>query len=109
MTGRGDTPLNADGLVIDHPEKQGAVSWPLPVEARLERLLEQAKTAAERTSRKELVAALIATADPTDAQLRRMLRRYRTARVRDILPVPEGENVIPFVRQGPGPRTARNR
>lgn len=106
MAGR-DTRLDADELVVSFAEKQGAVAWPLPVEVRLERLLEQSRLAGERTSRKELVAALVALANPTDAQLGKMLRRYRTARVRDILPVAADENVVPFIRQGPGPRPSR--
>src|SRR5687768_1938451 len=99
-----DTPLDADGLVANYPDKQAAVAWPLPVDARLERLLEQARSAGERTTRKELVAALVAFASPTDSQLAKLLKRYRTSRVRDILPVAAGENVVPFSRQGPGPR-----
>jgi hypothetical protein len=101
-----DTPLAADQLVRDCAQKQAAVAWPLPVDMRLDQLLAQADAAGENTSRKELVAAIIATTTLTDAQLGRTLRRYRTAKVRDLLPVPEGTNVVPFVKRKPGPRTA---
>jgi hypothetical protein len=97
--------LDADSFVIDNPEKPASINWPVTVEVRLEQLLAQAKAAGERTSRKELVAALVATSKLSDVQLGRMLRKYRTARVRDILPVPEGENVVPFSKRPPGPRT----
>lgn len=100
-----DTPLSADQLVRDCPHKQAAVAWPLPVDMRLEDLLIQADAAGENTSRRELAAAIIATTTLTDAQLGKRLRRYRTLKVRDLLPVPEGENVIPFVRRKPGPRS----
>jgi hypothetical protein len=98
--------LDADSFVIDNPEKPAAINWPVTVEVRLEQLLDQAKAAGERTSRKELVAALVATSKLSDAQLGRMLRRYRTAKVRDILPIPAGENIVPFTKQPPGPRTS---
>jgi hypothetical protein len=99
-----DTPLAADALVRDCPHKQAAVAWPLPVDMRLDDLLAQADAAGEKTSRRELAAAIIATTTLTDGQLGRMLRRYRTAKVCDLLPVPEGTNVVPFVRRKPGPR-----
>jgi hypothetical protein len=100
-----DTPLAADQLVRDCPEKQAAVAWPLPVDARLDELLAQAEAAGENTSRKELVAAIIALTTVTDAQLGRLLRRYRRAKVRDLISLPEGENVVPFMKHKPGPRT----
>lgn len=101
-----DTPLPADQLVRKCPEKQAAVSWPLPVDARLDELLAQAETAGENTSRKELAAAIIALTRLTDAQLGRLLRRYRKAKVRDLVSMPEGENVVPFMTHKPGPRTS---
>lgn len=100
-----DTPLPADELIKDCVYKQAAVAWPLPVDMRLEQLLAQAERAGENTTRKELAAAIIAAASPTDAQLGKMLRRYRTAKVRDLLSVPEGANVVPFVKRKPGRRT----
>ncbi len=101
-----NTPLAADQLVRDYPQKQAAVAWPLPVDVRLDELLAQAEAAGESTSRKELVAAIIATTRVTDAQLGKLLRRYRTAKVRDLVSLPEGDNVIPFVKHKPGPRTS---
>jgi len=108
MTKLGSMSLDADSLVVDHLDKQAAIAWPVPVDVRLERLVDQATAAGERTSRKELVAALVATCKMSDAQLGKMLKRYRTARVREILPVPEGENVVPFTKRPPGrPRTGK--
>lgn len=99
------TPLIADQLVKDCPQKQAAVAWPLPVDLRLDQLLAQADACGENTSRKELVAAVIATTAMTDAQLGRLLRRYRTAKVREVVTIPSGENIVPFVSRKPGPRT----
>ncbi len=99
------TPLPADHLVRECPQKQAAVSWPLPVDMHLDVLLAQAEAAGERTNRKELAAAIVAAATFTDAQLEKVLKRYRRSRVRDLIPVAEGENVIPFEQSRPGPRT----
>jgi hypothetical protein len=104
-----DTPLAADQLVRNCPQKQAAVAWPLPIDVRLDELLAQAEASGENTSRKELVAAIIAATRVTDAQLTRLLRRYRMTRVRDLVSLPEGENVIPFVKHKPGPRTSSSR
>lgn len=101
MTG---TPLAADQLIRDCPQKQAAVAWPLPVDARLDELLAQADAAGEKTSRKELAAAIIASTRVSDARLGRLLRWYRTARVRDLVSPPAGENVVPFAKHKPGPR-----
>jgi hypothetical protein len=98
------TPLAADQLVRDCPQKQAAVAWPLPVDARLDELLAQADTAGENTSRKELAAAIIASTRVSDKRLGQLLRWYRTAKVQDLIAPPEGENVVPFVRHKPGPR-----
>jgi hypothetical protein len=103
-----DTPIQADLLVKDCAHKQAAVAWPLPVDMVLDNLLAQAGAAGENTSRKELAAAIVATTRLTDGQLGKMLRRYRTARVRELVPVPAGQNVVPFVRRRPGPRTANS-
>jgi hypothetical protein len=104
-----DTPLAAGTLVRDCPAKQAAVSWPLPVDVRLEELLAQAEAAGENTSRRELVAAIICFTRVTDVQLGRLLRRYRTAMVRDVIYLPEGKNVVPFTKHKPGPRTSSAR
>jgi hypothetical protein len=53
-----------------------------------------------------LAAAIVARTTLTDAQLGKLLRWYRTPRVGDLLTVPEGENVVPFVKHKPGPRKA---
>lgn len=100
-----DTPLNADSRVITSPEKQGAVAWPLPIEAKLEALLRRTEEVGERTSRKEIVAALIAAADNDGENMSMLLRSYRTITVRELLGVSEDENVIPITeRRKPGPR-----
>ena len=101
-----DAPLPADHLVRDCAQKPAAISWPLPVDMRLEGLLAQADAAGENTSRKELAAAIIASTKLTDAQLGKLLRWYRKVRVRGLLAVPDVDNVVHFTRRKPGPRSS---
>jgi hypothetical protein len=97
--------FNADSRVIMSPERQGAVAWPIPIEEKLDMLLRSAEEAGERTSRKEVVAALIATFEGDGEELSLLLRRYRRITVRDLLDVPKSENVIDIARRRtPGPR-----
>jgi hypothetical protein len=106
MTTPGGMSLPADSLVIDNHVGQVSMAWPVPVDVRLEQILAQAKAAGERTSRRELVAALIATYEMTDDELSDMLRRYRKMKVREMLGVPDEANVVPFKKQPPGPRAS---
>jgi hypothetical protein len=99
-----NTPMPAAQLIRDCPHKQASVSWPIPVDMRLDELFEQADAAGENTSRRELAAAIVARTSLTDAQLGKLLRWYRTLKVGELLTVPEGENVVPFVKHKPGPR-----
>jgi hypothetical protein len=101
-----DTPLSPDARVISCPDKQAAVAWPLPVDARLDQLLGLARDAGERTSRREIVAALVAMCDLSGEDLGALLRRYRTRRVRDLVHVATDADFVPFARQRPGPRPA---
>jgi hypothetical protein len=73
---------------------------------RLDGLLAQADAAGENTSRKELAAAIIASTKLTDTQLGKLLRWYRTVRVRELLTVPVEDNIVHFTRRKPGPRTS---
>jgi hypothetical protein len=98
-----DTPLDADSRVVRWPEKQGAVAWPFPIEAKLDVLLRRAEEAGERTNRKEVVAALISEFTGDGEDLSELLRRYRRITVRELLP--QSENVIDMTqRRKPGPR-----
>ena len=47
MTGRKQTPLNVGGALSSYPDRQG-ISWPLPVDAKLEDLLKAARSVGER-------------------------------------------------------------
>lgn len=101
-----DTPIPADQLARVGPQRQAAISWSLAVDARLERLLTLAEAAGERTTRKEIAAALVAAAPESGEELSVLIRKYRLSTVRDLLPVAEGANVVAFAHRRPGPRTS---
>ncbi|MET7944190.1 hypothetical protein [Streptomyces sp. NPDC005302] len=81
-----------------------SVQWPEDIDRHLNILVRAATAAGERTSRAELLAALVAAADPQPEQLTVLLHRYRrlpeTALAED-----ESREDLPHVRS-PGPRRA---
>jgi len=59
------------------PERAVGLSLPVPINARLDLLVELAEQAGERTSRKEIVATCILGSPDTADELIRWLRIYR--------------------------------
>lgn len=103
---RREVHLDPEAPLLECEEKASAVSWPLPVDRRLDELLERLRLAGERTTRKELAAAILFSC-PTDAEdLGQVLRAYRTATAADALvaDLSESSNVISIERHRPGPR-----
>jgi hypothetical protein len=100
--------VRLDALLDSCREKNAAVAWPLPVDERLNQLIELAREAGERTNRKELAAAIVLAAPEDPHQLSEMVRRYRRATARDALVTPPDEaNVVSIDRHKPGPRPRR--
>jgi hypothetical protein len=86
------------------PAKQIAISVPAPLSGRLDVLLVVADAADEPTTRSRLIAALIYEAVSRSAEdLAAALKRYRTARVRDVFIRGYDRHLFlrPFRRQGP--------
>ncbi|WP_329266666.1 hypothetical protein [Streptomyces sp. NBC_01451] len=79
-----------------------SVQWPEDVDRRLNILVRAATAAGERTSRAELLAALVTTAEAQPEQLALLLHRYRGL-PEDALADDAGRNDLPHVRT-PGPR-----
>lgn len=102
-TGR-EIPL--EGRVRDTERWPTNISWPAPIDQRLDALRNLAIDAGESTSlsRAELLAALVAAAEPDGAALRGALERYRLASVRDIALNTEDEDVIILSQRRPGRR-----
>ena len=96
--------VESDDRVIETSERQAAVAWPVAVHAHLDSLLEAVQAAGERTSRKEIAAALVSAARPTAEELGRLLRWYRQATVGELLDLPEGHGTVTFESRAPGPR-----
>src|SRR6187551_2914029 len=99
--------FDVDVKVCDCSNKQAGLSWPLPVDAKLERMLETVKSFGERTSRREIAAAIIAMfEDVTAEKLSSLLRRYRLATVGDVLGKPADDSNVVHLKEytRPGPR-----
>ncbi|SRR6266508_5155728 len=100
-----DEQIRLDASLESCKEKPAAVAWPLPIHQRLDDLLELAHQAGDRTTRKELAAAIVLAATEDPDALSQMLRRYRRATVRDALVAPGAEaNVVSIRHHKPGPR-----
>lgn len=87
------------------PERQVSVNLPGPINERLDRLRELADEEGARTSRKEIVAALILDAPEGGEDLSAAVIRYRKARARDAaIAGVDAADVLEFRRHSPGPR-----
>jgi hypothetical protein len=102
--------VELDSLISACEVRQAGVSWPLPVDHKLDRMLAEARAVTERTSRREIVAALIALSDLDGDGVSDLVRRYRRTRVQDIAgPGNPGDvdNVLKFEHKKSGPRPMR--
>jgi hypothetical protein len=98
---------DADDLVIDCSDIQVGKRWPRPVHRRLEELVERARAIGERTSGPELLSAIVCAFEVSDEEYRRVLRSYRTSRVRDVVSTPaDAGNVIELPRKKAGRPTS---
>lgn len=100
--------LDPADLLRNCPVANFSGAWPLPVQARLEALVQQATDEGERTSGRELLAAIVCAFSPDSPGLHEVLRAYRTSVVGDVLltETPAG-NVVRLERRGPGRPTTR--
>jgi hypothetical protein len=97
--------LDANELVAGAVQKAAAISWPYPVDRRLDQLVELANQAGANTRRYELAAALLAAAEPDGDELLRLVIAWRRLRIRDvILGVTDAAQVVDIPRYPPGRR-----
>lgn len=88
-------------------DKQVGLRWPVALDRRVDELVLRANDAGARTTRRELVAALLLATDGSGEDLVDRVIKYRRALVRDApLETPTAE-VLEFPAQGPGPRSGR--
>lgn len=100
--------LDPADLVRDCPVANFSGAWPLPVQARLEALVQQATDEGERTSGRELLAAIVCAFSPESTGLHEVLRAYRTSVVGDVLLTETpADNVVRLERRGPGRPASR--
>lgn len=98
--------FDPNGRLAEQRECNLGVLVPIPLSERLEKLTELLYQEGHgRVPRKELVGALLHGATTDTAALAELLRRYRTAKVRDAVvgDAPTGR-VVSFPQRGPGPR-----
>lgn len=108
MTSDGGHAVSSTENLSRSRDKQAGVRWPTAVDERLDQLVDAAIDAGERTVRKEVLAALIATTAIDGAMLGDLLKRYRTMTIDDCLPsTANAEGVIELSAHRPGPRARR--
>jgi hypothetical protein len=92
---------------LDRCESKGAaITWPIPLDNFLDRLVSLADDAGQTTSRKELAAAIVLQAPRDGDALAALITTYRKAKVADACQRPANdENVIAFRVTRPGPRS----
>ena len=61
--------------------RQLSIWWPEPLHDRLQNLVEVANRAGAKTTQRELLAAIVLGAASSEAQLDRLVKRYRRATV----------------------------
>jgi hypothetical protein len=91
----------------DCPKQQVSISWPTPIDRRLDELVGLARDAARDTNRRELIAALVLAAPTDPTKLDEIVKRYRLAVALDALVRPEvveDGNVLVLPKHRPGPR-----
>jgi hypothetical protein len=89
-------------LLHHQRRRQTSVVWPKDVDRRLNILVRAAAAAGERTSRAELLAALVAAVDVEPEQVAALLHHYRRLPA-DALTGDQDRDDLPAVR-APGPR-----
>ncbi|GAA2623812.1 hypothetical protein [Streptomyces vastus] len=89
-------------LLCHQQRRTTSVLWPEDVDRRLNILVRAAAAAGERTSRAELLAALVVAVDVEPEQVAARLHHYRCLPA-DALTADEDRDDLPVV-QAPGPR-----
>ena len=88
-------PIQPDDSLQHSPAYRIGTAIPLPLDTQLDSLVATVENAGERTSRKELVAAVVLDTRTSPDAVVEMLRRYRRA------PLPEPKGIAPRRRGRP--------
>lgn len=82
---------------------QTNVRWPVPVDQRLNELLDRLTDAGGSASRSELLAALVTSAPTDGRKLEATLVHYRSRKAGDVVTT-QGPIIVPIRRPGRRPR-----
>jgi hypothetical protein len=102
--------LLPDEFIVESEDRPVNFTWPWAIDQRLDMLVDRVARA-QKTNRKELIAALVLAAPDDGKMLKEIIETYRDAVVREALPTSEpgeGDNVIVLEAHRPGPRTGRS-
>lgn len=97
-----DTPaIRRDERIESCPSLQTNVSWPVPVDQRLNELLDQLdEVSAGDITRSKLLAVLVVTAPSSGNALERLVKRYRRLTAGDVVLQEAGDIALPDRRPG---------
>jgi hypothetical protein len=99
--------LHPADSIIDCPTRGTSMNLPIAALQRLDAMATEARTS--RTSRNELLAALIALTEVDAASLKRLVDDYRELRIADVLPdTPSSDSVVVPIRQQGRPAASGN-
>lgn len=100
--------VSGDDRLRDSKDRQVGIRWPMALDQRLDDLMDRANDSGANTTRRETLAALLLDADFTGDELVELIRRYRTALVKEapLSVVPAKGNLFELRSHRPGPRTA---
>lgn len=99
--------LDANSTAAATVPKAAAISWPFPVDRRLDQLVDIANQAGANTRRHELASALVAAAAPDGEDLLKILIAWRKMLVRQVvLDIDQAAQVVDLPRYRPGRRRA---
>ena len=84
---------------------QTSVSWPVPVDQRLNELLSEfSAVSAGDISRSKLLAAIVSTTPTSGRALERLVKRYRAFTAGEVVLQEDGPIIVPDRRPGRRPR-----
>jgi hypothetical protein len=91
------------------PDLQTNVRWPIPVDQRLNELIEQIEAGGFDATRSLLLAALVAGAPVSASKLENLIRTYRSKTAGAIVLQTKGPILVPDRAPGRRPRRSRPR
>lgn len=101
-----DEPINPAERLIASRDRQVGLRLPLAIDQRIDALLARAVDAGERTTRRELLAAIILATELSGDGISLLLKTYRRANVGDAL-LDTNRDKVRYLNHKPGPRVVK--